>query len=72
MTDSKTFRVTEGINEKFEIEYMQFDKKDDTILQTHNLSDQLNEPKQMEALKINNVSKLEIQKVNLNSPFKKQ
>lgn len=58
MTDSKVFQITEGINGKFEIKYIQFGKKDETIWQKHNkeivgtLSGQLNEPKRMEALKM--------------------
>lgn len=58
MTDSKVFQITEGINGKFEIKYIQFGKKNETIWQKHNkeivgtLSGQLNEPKRMEALKM--------------------
>jgi len=67
MTDSKVFHVTEGINGKFEIKYIKFGKKDDTIWQKHNrdivgtLSGQLNEPKRMEAFKLKSKQALQIQ-----------
>ena len=67
MTDSKVFHVTEGTNGKFEIKYIQFGKKDDTIWQKHNreivgtLSSQLNEPKRMEAFKLKSKQALQIQ-----------
>jgi len=67
MIDSKIFHVTEGTNGKFEIKYIQFGKKDDTIWQEHNrkivgtLSGQLNEPKRMEAFKLKSKQDLQIQ-----------
>ena len=67
MIDSKIFHVTEETNGKFEIKYIPFGKKDDTIWQEHNrkivgtLSGQLNEPKRMEAFKLKSKQDLQIQ-----------
>ena len=55
MTDSKVFQITEGINGKFEIKYIQFGKKDKT------------EPSTAVVTSINNESNLQVETIHLNN-----
>ena len=55
MTDSKVFQITEGINGKFEIKYIQFGKKDET------------EPLKAVVTSINNKLKLQVETIQLNN-----